>query len=439
MTSDQIPSVVQDLFELMCAQTCRQAHIYASLERSITGEGYEKAEWKESKSPWGVTPESIWRQVQAIERYEKGLTNRAPKLLGVIPYRWSNWMCADIDIGSRYHPANDAEAFEALLQSFKGNGFEGVVIIQSSNFGGLHLWFPLPVQRSDALAQLVQAQLEGDGFTLANGQLEVFPNVRQSKASKHKAVRLPLLHPSSVVLREKDLMPMQNAGSDFTKKASAFVRAWDKAYALNEENFPAVSGKNYFVAVRAAQTRLANGFTKRGMTYELAADAAYVAASEGLKGAALSSRMCSLLQSCNGYRKYCAHQRQIDRGTYRAFMRYYSAFATGVEGHAAGGRPQRSRPTNHQTVMTSSVCAAPPVEERNRAAIEDAVKTLLANGIELQASATAAARAVAEVAGVSLKTALKHRQVVERLVHGGVKARHQGRPARRRRTKYTYS
>ena len=52
--------------------------------------------------------------------------------------------CIDIDINSRYHPANDGEGIEPVKNALAEIGLIRALEFQSSFSTGMHLWYPLP-------------------------------------------------------------------------------------------------------------------------------------------------------------------------------------------------------------------------------------------------------------------------------------------------------
>lgn len=92
------------------------------------------------------------------------------------------------------------------------------LIIQSSNSGGLHIYYPLPLSVSSYyLSKTAQHALESAGFKLSSGQLELFPNAKRyapDGKTSFRGHRLPLLK-GSYLLDPQTLEPYSNALPDF--------------------------------------------------------------------------------------------------------------------------------------------------------------------------------------------------------------------------------
>ena len=83
----------------------------------------------------------------------------------------------DIDKGSQYHPHNDLAAWAGLITFLQDSGL-AIAVVTSSDSGGLHIIvaFDRPLW-SMAVAEKITGLLKAAGYTIAQGQLETFPNV----------------------------------------------------------------------------------------------------------------------------------------------------------------------------------------------------------------------------------------------------------------------
>ena len=83
----------------------------------------------------------------------------------------------DIDINSPYHPANNSKAFQKLLHTLEKKGLTHPVLIQSSNSGGIHIYYFFPKKlHTFRVASFIHVTLINAGFKFKPGHLESFPN-----------------------------------------------------------------------------------------------------------------------------------------------------------------------------------------------------------------------------------------------------------------------
>lgn len=129
---------------------------------------------------------------KTFERFYQGI-NDNKSLLGLHFGFKTNRIVLDIDRGSKYHPLKDESTFNDLLAALEEElSLCGYFLVRSSNSGGIHAYFPLSSPISSRKAQrLVTRCLNKNGFTIADGTLEIFPNVDNDGYSK-QALRLPL-------------------------------------------------------------------------------------------------------------------------------------------------------------------------------------------------------------------------------------------------------
>jgi hypothetical protein len=133
----------------------------------------------------------------------------------------TRYLLLDIDRGSGYHPSNSNSLWTTLLGTLEDIGLVRPLVVQSSESGGLHVYFPLAEQvKTWNSAKRLQDHLERNGFTIQDGQLELFPNAKE-RDSAYQAHRLPL-QAGSYLLND-DLQP----------SSTHFVKAWAIAAAGN--------------------------------------------------------------------------------------------------------------------------------------------------------------------------------------------------------------
>ena len=119
-------------------------------------------------------------------------------LLGVSFGTQTRYAMLDIDIDSPYHPANNRQAFQKLLDALNRIGLVYPVFVRSSNSGGLHVYFffPRPLKTFN-VATLMHVTLINAGFAPKPGDLELFPNPKAhtntpGEYSNYRAHRLPV-------------------------------------------------------------------------------------------------------------------------------------------------------------------------------------------------------------------------------------------------------
>ena len=251
-------------------------------------------------------------------------------LFGVRFAAKTQYCLLDIDIGSCYHPKQDALALSRLLTALEPLGLLDYVACTSSYSGGLHLYFPLPSPQSSwKLANAVGTVLENAGFKLIPGQLEIFPNpkpyVLEGSPSLFNAHRLPLQAGSYVL--NQDLQPIWTNQQQFVHqwrlcqdRNSVDTDALEKVLKQFKRQRYRVSGKaSKFINDLNAEIEL--GWTGPGQTNRLLGRIAmrcYVFhhvlyGGEPLEGQTLIDEIIATAQALPGYREWCQHQHEIEK------------------------------------------------------------------------------------------------------------------------------
>lgn len=252
----------------------------------------------------------------------------------------TRWLAIDIDTKGRYHPNKNPHAIPKILQLLAEQGLEGVLIVQSSDSCGIHLWVPIQDQLTSIVALWLEALISRAGFQVQKGHIELFPNVTKKGALPH-GLRLPLIAPGSYVL-DQDLTPVH-------RDAGVFCDQWEAALAINDsfalapDHDADPDARGYWQWIPEARYKLQCGFTGPMQTDELAAHAAYLAAAEGLSGAALQKRMCALLLAAPGCRQFSGHYREIAAGRLNKWWKHYSEHG-GDRYKAPSGQSEYARP-----------------------------------------------------------------------------------------------
>jgi hypothetical protein len=148
----------------------------------------------------------------------------------------------DIDIGSPYHPANNSKAFQKLLHTLEKKGLTHPVLIQSSNSGGIHIYYFFPKKLNTfRVASFIHVTLINAGFKFKPGHLEIFPNPKpystNGKFSNYKPHRLPL-QPNSgsyVIDRWGDIV-MNAESLTHIGQVSMFLRLAEASAAAHGED-----------------------------------------------------------------------------------------------------------------------------------------------------------------------------------------------------------
>ncbi|MEM1395733.1 MAG: hypothetical protein AAGG00_21095, partial [Cyanobacteria bacterium P01_H01_bin.150] len=175
-------------------------HGWSFIEAPVPSWG-ERPSWRTEKR-YPMEPRNIWSKYQDPEL-----------LLGLSFDKYTNYFVLDIDRKSRNHPEKSRENYDGILQALEEIGMCRVVVVNSSESEGIHLYYflPYPVY-SIALAVAVKQALYQAGYRLKNGQLEIFPNPKPynpDKKTSYRPHRLPLQKNS--FLLDWNLQPVSNS------------------------------------------------------------------------------------------------------------------------------------------------------------------------------------------------------------------------------------
>ena len=265
-------------------------------------------------------------------------------LLGISFGDITNYLAQDIDIGSPYHPANDPQEFERFLGTLEKIGLTAPVIIQSSDSGGIHVYYFLARSVSTIrAATLLKVTLINAGFRAKDGDLELFPNVKRytdkgEKPSCFKGLRLPLQPNSGGMILDRDgnsflsesdfsyeiqlkkfleLAIESAANNDIDLIEKKLDPAYNK-YTKKIDKYQQLTGsKNLAPGAlewkKDLETEFAIGWTGRGQTNNLLSSfGKYVMVFEHLTDRdEICKRMYELALSTRGYYEHCRHQLTI--------------------------------------------------------------------------------------------------------------------------------
>ena len=271
----------------------------------------EADEWRtETKYP--IKPTALWKAWQNVTTF-----------IGVRFGQLTRYGLIDIDINSIYHPNQDPSAIPAIVSALESIGIYRVLIIRSSDSGGIHIYVPLDAPIATyGLATALKFCCEDAGFELAPGKLEIFPNQKTYRVegfTNYNGHRLPLQSGSYLLNDEYQVI---------TNDLGFFLNAWELAAAGNDhhELEEAIEGykerpRSYIKRTgRGEQWRsdceeaIAQGWTAHGQTNELIGTfSQYGRVFLAFAGEELVQWMISTAINAPGYGQWCRHQHEIER------------------------------------------------------------------------------------------------------------------------------
>ena len=130
------------------------------------------------------------------------------KEIGRRPSGKNNYVAFDVDSpiegkreGSKFHPDNSLVEWSRIIMLIKDRIGANIVPVRSSKSGGYHIYvFFDQWISSDRIAHRVKEILAEEGIDIAQGQLEIFPNIRESDKALFNGLRLPCLTEESYVV-----------------------------------------------------------------------------------------------------------------------------------------------------------------------------------------------------------------------------------------------
>jgi hypothetical protein len=250
----------------------------------------------------------------------------AETLIGVRFGKQTAYALLDIDKGSDY--LNET-AVRDIFGALETIGITRPVVLRSSWSGGLHIYLPLPepVGTFD-LAVALKGTLEAQGFKVAEGQLECFPNTKTfgkhwlKQFVEYQGHRLPLQPGSgSTLLASYNLQPIGGELDRFWSHWDFAAQAVDMemlrcAIAAGKAN----RRKHKRVWSKLHQWRsdleheISEGWTANGQTNQLLkAIATFGRVFVGLAGDDLAAYVSDTARDRPGFHLYCRHQHEIHR------------------------------------------------------------------------------------------------------------------------------
>ncbi|MEM9448841.1 MAG: hypothetical protein AAGA75_09920 [Cyanobacteria bacterium P01_E01_bin.6] len=350
-----------------------------------------------------------WQRIKAFPLEPRPLMRRwgDPDLLvGVSFGKQTRYCMVDIDAGSQYHPDRYPSAYRQVLDQLEDIGLVEPLVLTSSESGGLHLYYPLPISVSSyKLGHLLKHTCEQGGLAVKAGQLELFPNARRFSLSNivlYQAHRLPLQQGSCL---------LDEDGNAIGNDLNLFMFHWKRAASRQDSDLLSESLQNLTKVIpfpyerrseRAKafeaddQARIEQGWTGPGQTNGLlGAIARYGRVWEGLADGELAKYIESVAVDLPGYQDHCHHKDDIGKRSLEwasSSTKHYYPYS-----ERAGKVDKPKHPTN---------------EERQQAAcerIKQAMKALIEAG-KLALGITNRCQQLSQH-GVSKETLYKNREL----------------------------
>jgi hypothetical protein len=336
-------------------------------------------------------------------------------IIGIRPDSNTRWGVIDLDAHSKYHPDQNPEALDKILNAFEDIGLCRSLINRSSYSGGLHIYFPLPEARNSfAIACLLKYTLEGAGIKLRSGQCEIFPNVKRyipqgQGYSVFNGLRLPMQPDTGFIPLDQDLNPLLwdledwLDGFDLVAQHQDLEKL-DRAIAHAKDNHR-IRGHRNTQSLESWSERIqqekVQGWTGPGQTNDklmiFACEARVFRGMDSVDAIATYIEQTAL--ATPGFNEYSNHikdlsQRSRDVAIWA--MRYYWPM---------GALPSRDTGYHHST-STADFSYHQAKREAAQHRIRQAIAELAAQA-QLPATATARARAIANHAHISHQTLYK--------------------------------
>jgi hypothetical protein len=246
-------------------------------------------------------------------------------LIGLSFGKKTRYILLDIDRASPYHPLNNEHWFKELLGFYEEIGLVEPIIVQSSDSGGIHVYFVLPCEvETFKLASALKFVATSNGFTVKDGTLEIFPNTkayRKDKPSAYKAHRLPLQQGSFIL--DKDYQPYSNDVGVFLDLAESSAISQDMEMlekiidlASQAKKFRCIKGDSNKALAFAndLKEQIQDGWTDFHQTNDLLrVMGTYGRIFEKLEGEKLVQYIVETALNSPGYTEFCRHQHEIEQ------------------------------------------------------------------------------------------------------------------------------
>ena len=354
-----------------------------------------KPQWQ-TQTKYPLRPRVLW-----------SLWQDANTLIGVRFGHATSYALIDLDAGSLYCSAEGVADIRAALETI---GVTRTLLLRSSWSAGLHLYIPLPeaVPTFD-LAVTLKECLKAQDIPLKAGQVEIFPNVKAYGVSifvEYAAHRLPLQPGSGSCQLDDALNPIASSLTRFLWQWEQSAPQQDleplrQALKIGRDNHrkrPKRKTRPIDSWRQDLETEIAEGWSGHGQTNALLKTiACYGRVFEGLGGEVLVDYVQRIALSRPGYEPYCGHQADIQRRSQawaKAAEHYYWPLGTTPTRESRTLALAQACPVNQQR--------SEEAQSRIQRAIHD-----LRQLKQLPAQITARAKAITQMAHVSLKTLYK--------------------------------
>jgi hypothetical protein len=379
----------------------RLCEIFCYFWNAIVATNENNPQWQ-TVTKYPIRPRVLWRQWKDNSQ-----------LVGV---RFDSQTCyamIDLDRESLYHPYQNPGSLALIRAALETIGICRTVLIRSSWSEGLHLYIPLPYAvQTFGLAQAIKQCLEAQGFGIAPGQLEIFPNCKAyaipGTYTEYNAHRLPLQPESGSCLLDDECNPtgydlgqffqqwdMAAAGQDLAELTSAIAIA--RMSNRNRRKRRTSIVEDWLQDLRS---EIQEGWTGYGQTNHLLKTiACHGVVFERLKGDALANHVLTTAINLPGYGQWCQHQHEIELRC--------TVWAKSAENYywALGSTPKRSasgQEGEEEKVVPINLLRSEDAQRR----IREVVTRLEQEG-QFPAMATARVKLIA-AEGISTRTLYNH-------------------------------
>jgi hypothetical protein len=311
------------------------------------------------------------------------------KIIGVRFSSQTQYLMSDIDRGSSIHPFRDLLRFHQFLNKMAEVGLTDPIIGHSSDSEGIHVYWVFDrLLPTFNLAAAAKQFLTESGFTVAKGELEIFPNPKSfapsgEKPTMYNGHRLPCQPNSGWVLLDRDGDTLYSEDCSYQAQVEDFINRaqtseqdialldrqiekYSQRYRDSRKKTYGSSGNSNYSATAAAwkqdlEESIEVGWTGQSQTNDLLfLILEYVVVFEGVEGRQQQiDRIKEIAVNCPGYQQYCGHQRNID-SRIRDIVKGHKYYAYGTAQHQRQEESARVRPKSQvrQTEVKNRLIAS---------------------------------------------------------------------------------
>jgi hypothetical protein len=289
-------------------------HQWGAIEKEQWVEEGEKPEWR-----------TLQYKIQAADLDR--IYASEDTLIGVRFGKLTKYLVVDIDIHSLCHPEVNRSEWDRLMLALEEVGLVDRIIVQSSDSGGLHIYFWFGEElRTFRVAQLLWSVCHAGGFELRGGNVETFPNAKRHTKipSMYNGHRLPLQPGSGSILLDHYFEEIEtlNPWEEFCFLVNSSEQdmellkrklAWGKKYHKKHARYS--NGRVHGSAaewLKSLTDGLNLGWTGKGQSNELIRTACVKAWVFG-DGSRNDAEIVEQLVNTPGYQEFCGHQHEIVR------------------------------------------------------------------------------------------------------------------------------